>query len=55
MTESPWSQSSQAILEHFNVDPHRGLSADHAAKHVELYGKNGSLYVDLAMKCGLTI
>ncbi|KAF9246479.1 hypothetical protein BU15DRAFT_58516 [Melanogaster broomeanus] len=28
------------ILEHFGVDPSRGLTADQAAKHAELYGRN---------------
>ncbi|KAH9842945.1 calcium-transporting ATPase [Rhodofomes roseus] len=38
--EEPWTKSSDAILQHFSVDPARGLTADLAAKHAQLYGKN---------------
>jgi len=39
--ETPWTKSPQQILEHYVVDPARGLTADQAAKHAEIYGKNG--------------
>jgi Ca2+ transporting ATPase len=39
--ETPWTKSPEEILEHFAVDPNRGLSADQASKHAEIYGKNG--------------
>jgi len=39
--ESPWTKSPRAILEHFGVDTTRGLTSDQAARHAELYGKNG--------------
>ncbi|KAF9466319.1 Ca-transporting ATPase [Collybia nuda] len=38
--EAPWTKSPQEVLEHFSVDPARGLSSDQAAKHAEIYGKN---------------
>ncbi|KAF8232344.1 Ca-transporting ATPase [Tricholoma matsutake] len=38
--QAPWTKSPHEILEHFGVDPNRGLSADQAAKHAEVYGKN---------------
>ncbi|KAF9533483.1 Ca-transporting ATPase [Crepidotus variabilis] len=38
--ETPWTISTQDILHHYGVDEKRGLSADQAAKHAELYGKN---------------
>ncbi|KAJ7285666.1 hypothetical protein C8J57DRAFT_1285498, partial [Mycena rebaudengoi] len=38
--DSPWSQSPDHILEHFGVHPDRGLTADQAAKHAQVYGKN---------------
>jgi hypothetical protein len=39
--EAPWTKSPHEILEHFGVDSNRGLSSDQAAKHAEIYGKNG--------------
>ena len=39
--EAPWTKSPEEILEHFTVDPNRGLSSDQALKHAEIYGKNG--------------
>jgi hypothetical protein len=39
--EAPWTKSPDQILEHFGVDSDRGLSSDQAAKHAEIYGKNG--------------
>ncbi|EGN95477.1 hypothetical protein SERLA73DRAFT_162342 [Serpula lacrymans var. lacrymans S7.3] len=38
--DTPWTKTPQQILEHYRVDPVRGLTADQAAKHAELYGKN---------------
>ncbi|KAI0797816.1 calcium-transporting ATPase [Abortiporus biennis] len=38
--DTPWTKTSDEILQHFSVDPIRGLSSDLAAKHAELYGKN---------------
>ncbi|KAL0947102.1 hypothetical protein HGRIS_013240 [Hohenbuehelia grisea] len=38
--DAPWTKSPEQILEHFGVDSTRGLTADQAAKHAELYGKN---------------
>jgi hypothetical protein len=40
--EAPWTKSPREILEHYGVDPNRGLSSDQAAKHAEIYGKNGA-------------
>ncbi|KIJ17451.1 hypothetical protein PAXINDRAFT_168107 [Paxillus involutus ATCC 200175] len=37
---APWAVEPHQILEHFGVDPSRGLTADRAAKHAELYGRN---------------
>ena len=42
LLEAPWTKSPEHILQHYSVDPARGLSDDLAAKHAELYGKNGS-------------
>ena len=39
--ESPWTCLPRDLLAHYNVDPQRGLSATEAAKHAQLYGKNG--------------
>lgn len=41
--DAPWTKSPEEILAHFNVDPDRGLSNDQAAKHAEIYGKNGAI------------
>ncbi|KAK0483482.1 Ca-transporting ATPase [Armillaria novae-zelandiae] len=38
--EAPWTKSPEEILQHFGVDPSRGLTSAQAAKHAELYGKN---------------
>ncbi|KAH7912139.1 hypothetical protein BJ138DRAFT_1005081 [Hygrophoropsis aurantiaca] len=38
--DTPWTKLPESILEHFSVDSSRGLSADQAAKHAELYGRN---------------
>ncbi|KAK0503109.1 Ca-transporting ATPase [Armillaria luteobubalina] len=38
--EAPWTKSPEEILQHFGVDPNRGLTSAQAAKHAELYGKN---------------
>ncbi|KIJ69348.1 hypothetical protein HYDPIDRAFT_105948 [Hydnomerulius pinastri MD-312] len=38
--DTPWTLEPNRILEHFGVDPSRGLTADQAAKHAELYGRN---------------
>jgi P-type Ca2+ transporter type 2A len=40
--ESPWTILPKDLLAHYNVDPQRGLSATEAAKHAQLYGKNGA-------------
>lgn len=39
--DAPWTRSVEDILQHYNVDPTRGLTAAAAEKHAELYGKNG--------------
>jgi P-type Ca2+ transporter type 2A len=39
--EAPWTKSAEQVLQHFVVDSSRGLSSAQAAKHAELYGKNG--------------
>ncbi|CCL98946.1 uncharacterized protein FIBRA_00954 [Fibroporia radiculosa] len=38
--EAPWTKSAHDVLQHYSVDPARGLTSDLAAKHAELYGKN---------------
>ncbi|KAK7043644.1 hypothetical protein VNI00_008255 [Paramarasmius palmivorus] len=38
--EVPWTKTPEEILQHFSVDPVRGLSSAQAAKHAEIYGKN---------------
>jgi hypothetical protein len=38
---APWTQSPQAILEHFGVHATSGLTPDQAAQNAEAYGKNG--------------
>ncbi|KAK7466948.1 hypothetical protein VKT23_004012 [Stygiomarasmius scandens] len=38
--DAPWTKSPEQILEHFSVDPTRGLTSAQAAKHAEIYGKN---------------
>ena len=40
--EEPWTKSPDEILQYYSVDPARGLSTDLAAKHAQLYGKNGT-------------
>jgi len=37
----PWASTPEQVLQHFGVDPSRGLTADQAAKHAEVYGRNG--------------
>ena len=39
--EAAWTKSPGDVLAHFQVDAKLGLSAAHAAKNRELYGKNG--------------
>lgn len=41
---APWTQSPEAILEHFGVHAAGGLTPDQAAQHAKLYGKNGMCY-----------
>ncbi|CAL1704224.1 unnamed protein product [Somion occarium] len=41
LVEAPWTKTPEEILQHFSVDPARGLSSELAAKHAEIYGKNG--------------
>ncbi|EDR10933.1 Ca-transporting ATPase [Laccaria bicolor S238N-H82] len=38
--EAPWTRTPEEILQHYGVDPQRGLTSDQASKHAELYGKN---------------
>ncbi|ESK93023.1 calcium-transporting atpase [Moniliophthora roreri MCA 2997] len=38
--EAPWTKTPEEILQHFSVDPVRGLTSSQAAKHAEIYGKN---------------
>ncbi|KAG7092288.1 hypothetical protein E1B28_008650 [Marasmius oreades] len=38
--EAPWTKAPSEILQHFGVDPARGLTSAQAAKSAELYGKN---------------
>ncbi|KAG2157422.1 hypothetical protein DEU56DRAFT_19365 [Suillus clintonianus] len=38
--DHPWTSTPGQVLEHFGVDSSRGLTAAHAAKHAEVYGKN---------------
>lgn len=46
---NPWTNSPEEILAHFNVEPSRGLSSAQAAKHAEIYGKNGMLVLKICM------
>jgi len=39
--DAPWTKTPEQVLQHYCVDPARGLSTDQAAKHAKLYGKNG--------------
>lgn len=48
--EAPWTKSGEQILQYFAVDPTRGLTSDAAAKHAELYGKNGKSHLILALR-----
>jgi Ca2+ transporting ATPase len=43
--DTPWTKSPDAILEHFGVDPTRGLSEQQVLNHAKLYGKNGRFSV----------
>ncbi|KAF9452248.1 Ca-transporting ATPase [Macrolepiota fuliginosa MF-IS2] len=40
LLRDPWTRSPNDILQHFSVNPKRGLSPEQAARHAELYGKN---------------
>lgn len=40
--DAPWTKSAEQLLEHFSVDPARGLSSGQADKHAEIYGRNGT-------------
>lgn len=40
--DAPWTKTGEEVLQHFGVDQTRGLTSDAAAKHAELYGKNGT-------------
>jgi hypothetical protein len=42
---APWTQTPQAILEHYGVDHTLGLSSEQATRHAGLYGKNGFVFV----------
>ena len=42
LLDAAWTRTPEEILQHYSVDPARGLTSDLAAKHAELYGKNGS-------------
>ena len=42
LLEAPWTRTPEHILQHYAVDPARGLSDETAAKHAELYGRNGA-------------
>jgi len=39
--DTPWTKSPREILEHFRVHSEQGLTAEQAANHAKLYGKNG--------------
>ena len=43
--DAPWTKTPKEVFEHFGIDPNRGLTADQAAKHAELYGKNGAFSI----------
>jgi Ca2+ transporting ATPase len=45
--DTPWTKTPEEILQYYAVDPTSGLSPDQAAKHAELYGKNGVLCTSL--------
>ncbi|KIY51059.1 calcium-transporting ATPase [Fistulina hepatica ATCC 64428] len=36
----PWTRTPEEALQYFSADPVRGLTADQAAKHAEIYGRN---------------
>ena len=40
--EAPWTRTGTEVLQQFSVDSTRGLTSEAAAKHAELYGKNGA-------------
>ena len=40
--ETPWTATGEEVLQYYAVDETRGLTSDAAAKHAELYGKNGA-------------
>lgn len=39
---APWSLSSKALLDHYQVDQHVGLSDAQVKETLEKYGKNGA-------------
>jgi Ca2+ transporting ATPase len=47
MLDAPWTLSPEDSLAHFSVHADKGLSSDQAAKHAELYGRNGTRLSDL--------
>ena len=40
--EAPWTASAEEVLQYYSVDRTQGLTSAAAAKHAELYGKNGA-------------
>ncbi|KAG6888489.1 hypothetical protein C0995_007915 [Termitomyces sp. Mi166 len=38
--DTPWTHSTEEILQHFGVDTSTGLSPGQVAKHAEIYGRN---------------
>ena len=41
--DAPWTRTGEEVLQYYAVDATRGLTSEAAAKHAELYGKNGAL------------
>ena len=41
MLDDPWTKTPEEVFQYYSVDPSRGLTSDLAAKHAELYGRNG--------------
>ena len=39
--EAPWTATAEEVLQYYSVDQTQGLTSHAAAKHAELYGKNG--------------
>ena len=55
LLEAPWTRTPEHILQHYAVDPARGLSDETAAKHAELYGRNGARYSScMRYVCGVS-